>query len=88
MKPFVTFRSSACSRLIASIERNGDSLAHPEAADRIVAGSAVDFELAPDGRVVLVKVNGELPASRFERFRGAAGPGLSTDEIMALTRGD
>jgi AbrB family looped-hinge helix DNA binding protein len=54
----------------------------------IVAGSAVDFELAPDGRVVLVKVNGELPASRFERFRGAAGPGLSTDEIMALTRGD
>jgi antitoxin PrlF len=51
-------------------------------------GSAVDFELAPDGRTVLVKVNGERQVSRFEALRGCAGPGLSTDEIMALTRGD
>ena len=54
----------------------------------IVTGSIVDFELAPDGRVVLVKVGGKPPVSRFEALRGFAGPGLSTDEIMALTRGD
>jgi antitoxin PrlF len=41
----------------------------------IEPGSAVDFELAAD-------------ASRFEALRGRAGAGLSTDEIMALTRGD
>jgi len=50
-------------------------------------GSAVDFELAPDGRVVLIKVGGDRPKSRFEALRGSAGQGLSTDEIMALTRG-
>ena len=54
----------------------------------IKPGSAVEFELAPDGRVVLVKVGGRRRASRFEALRGSAGPGLSTDEIMALTRGE
>jgi AbrB family looped-hinge helix DNA binding protein len=58
--------------------------------DRLVVqpGSVVDFELTPDGRVVLVKVDGEPRPSRFEALRGRAGPGLSTDEIMTLTRGD
>ena len=50
-------------------------------------GHAVAFELADDGRVVLVKVGGERPPRRFEALRGVAGPGPSTDEIMALTRG-
>ncbi|HEY4254317.1 MAG TPA: AbrB/MazE/SpoVT family DNA-binding domain-containing protein [Roseomonas sp.] len=54
----------------------------------IQPGNAVDFELAPDGRVVLVKVGGKPPRSRFEVLRGRAGPGLSTDEILALTRGE
>lgn len=54
----------------------------------IEPGNAVDFELAPDGRVTLVKVGGEPPRSRFETLRGRAGAGLSTDEIMALTRGE
>jgi AbrB family looped-hinge helix DNA binding protein len=56
----------------------------------IKPGSAVDFELAPDGRVVLVKA-GRKPAERrsaFARLRGSAGPGMTTDEIMALTRGE
>ena len=54
----------------------------------IGAGSAVSFELAADGRVVVAKAGGAPPRSRFERLRGRAGPGLSTDEIMALTRGE
>jgi len=54
----------------------------------IAAGSRVNFELAPDGRIVLVKVGGRRRKSRFEALRGRAGKGLSTDEIMALMRGD
>jgi len=54
----------------------------------IEPGNAVSFELAGDGRVVLVKVGGKPAASRFAALRGRAGAGLTTDEIMALTRGD
>lgn len=54
----------------------------------IKPGSRVDFERAPDGRVVLVRVDGKLRPSRFARLRGHAGKGLSTDAIMALTRGE
>jgi AbrB family looped-hinge helix DNA binding protein len=51
-------------------------------------GAAVEFELGPDGGVVLVRADGVRPANRFDRLRGRAGAGLSTDEIMALTRGE
>lgn len=55
----------------------------------IKPGSVVDFELSEDGRVVLARRgSGVRRASRFETLRGVAGPGLSTDEIMALTRGE
>lgn len=54
----------------------------------IEPGSLVDFELAPDGRIVLVKVAADHPISRFARLRGCAGNGLTTDEVMALTRGE
>jgi antitoxin PrlF len=54
----------------------------------IEPGNAVDFVLASDGRVILVKADGKRPRSRFEALRGRAGSGLGTDEIMALTRGD
>jgi antitoxin PrlF len=54
----------------------------------IVPGDAVAFELGPDGRLFLVKAGPACPANRFASFRGRAGPGLSTDEIMALTRGE
>lgn len=54
----------------------------------IMPGDAVRFDLAPDGRISLVKVDGSDPVSRFEALRGRAGSGLSTDEIMALTRGE
>jgi antitoxin PrlF len=53
-------------------------------------GSAVEFELAEDGRIVLVKAGrkGKPRPSRFERIRGSATVPMTTEEIMALTRGD
>ena len=54
----------------------------------IEAGTEVEFELASDGRVILVKADAKHPASRFHGLRGRAGQGLSTDQIMALTRGE
>ena len=54
----------------------------------IKAGSLVDFQRTGDGRIVLVKVDKRPRANRFARARGHAGKGLSTDEIMAMTRGE
>lgn len=51
-------------------------------------GSRIDFQRADDGRIVLVRVGRSTRPSRLARLRGHAGKGLSTDEIMALTRGD
>jgi antitoxin PrlF len=50
-------------------------------------GSDVDFELADDGRVLL-KPHFQAPKSKFARLRGSAKPGMTTDELMALTRGE
>ncbi len=50
-------------------------------------GSQVEFKRDADGRIVMEKAGAAQP-SRFARFRGHAGPGLSTEEIMALTRGE
>ena len=50
-------------------------------------GSKVDFEVADDGRAFLRKAGKRsIKPSRFERLRGTATSGLTTDEIMALTR--
>lgn len=54
----------------------------------IEPGSVVAFERAEDGRIVLVKIGKKRRQSRFARLRGHAGKGLSTDEIMAMTRGE
>jgi len=54
----------------------------------IVPGTRVDFQRAADGTVVLTRADEKRPASRFAKLRGHAGRGLSTDAIMALTRGD
>ena len=55
----------------------------------IKSGSAVDFELATDGRVTMAKA-GPKAASRspFSKIRGTATSRMTTDQIMALTRGD
>lgn len=56
-------------------------------------GSSVEFEAAPDGRVFILKRSArrkaaKRPPSRFGAVRGTATTGLSTQQIMALTRGD
>ncbi len=53
-------------------------------------GSEVSFRKAADGTIVLEKaeVARALPTSRFAELVGIAGPGLSTEEIMAMTRGE
>jgi len=50
-------------------------------------GSAINFEMTPDGRVVLVPTRrGKHIESRFAKLRGSATVKMSTREIMALTR--
>jgi antitoxin PrlF len=51
-------------------------------------GSQVEFRRIKDGSVVVVPLDKAPPESRFARLRGQAGVGMTTDEIMALTRGD
>jgi antitoxin PrlF len=47
----------------------------------IEPGSAVDFRMDADGRIVLLKVEG-VSQSPLEKWRGSAGPGPSTDELI------
>jgi AbrB family looped-hinge helix DNA binding protein len=53
------------------------------------AGSAVTFERRPGGEIVLrpSRAPTRRPASVFAALRGRATVRMSTDEIMALTRG-
>jgi antitoxin PrlF len=51
-------------------------------------GSVIDFKRGEDGRIVLVKVEKKSRPNRFARLRGHVGKGPSTDEIMAMTRGE
>jgi AbrB family looped-hinge helix DNA binding protein len=51
-------------------------------------GEQVEFRLGEHGEVIIEKAGGERQPERFARWRGFFGPGPSTDEIMALTRGD
>jgi antitoxin PrlF len=54
----------------------------------ICPGSRVAFRRAPDGSIVIEKADGTRQPSRFAELVGIAGPGPSTDEIMAVTRGE
>jgi antitoxin PrlF len=53
-------------------------------------GSEVAFRRAADGSIVIEKAVATTPLDpdRFAKLRGDAGPGLTTDEIMAMTRGE
>lgn len=52
------------------------------------AGSKVTFKRTEDGRVEMIPEHGKPAQSRFASLRGHARTELSTDAIMALTRGD
>ncbi|GLQ55222.1 AbrB/MazE/SpoVT family DNA-binding domain-containing protein [Devosia nitrariae] len=50
-------------------------------------GNMVEFKSTAAG-ILVVPADGKRLESRLRKYLGHAGPGLSTDEIMALTRGD
>ena len=54
----------------------------------IVPGSQVVFRTADDGSVAIEKADGTREPGRFDKLVGIASTGLSTDEIMAMTRGE
>ena len=54
----------------------------------IVPGSKVAFRRAADGSIIIERAGGTGQPSRFADLVGIAGPGPSTDEIMAMTRGE
>ena len=55
----------------------------------LAPGDEVEFAVDPDGQVVLRKaVAPPAPADRFAGLLGRATLGLTTDEVMALTRGE
>lgn len=54
----------------------------------VAPGNQVEFKRAEDGNIIIAKAGARKPISRLARFVGSAGPGLSTDEIMAMTRGE
>lgn len=55
----------------------------------IKTGTKVSFSVDKDGRAFIQAEDAtQTPPSRFERLRGTATTRLSTDEIMALTRGE
>ena len=55
----------------------------------IGAGSEVEFERADDTIVIRKAKHGPVRGQRLlERLRGQGDVAMSTDEILALTRGD
>jgi AbrB family looped-hinge helix DNA binding protein len=51
-------------------------------------GDEVQFRLNDRGEVVVEKAKAGPPVERASRWRGFFGPGPTTDEVMALTRGE
>lgn len=51
-------------------------------------GSRVDFRRNAEGGILIEKADGPRQVSRFAKARGSAGAGMTTDEIMALLRGE
>lgn len=77
--------------MAVTVTRKGQVTIPKPVRDRlgIHAGSKVDFEVAEDGRAYLRRAGrASVRPSRFERMKGTATVRLTTDEIMALTRGD
>ena len=54
----------------------------------LAPGSKVRFQQNSDGECILLPDDESDGRRRFARWRGHAGPGLDTDSIMCLTRGE
>jgi antitoxin PrlF len=54
----------------------------------LAIGTEVIFRRSNDGSVTIGRTDGTRPPSRFAKLIGSAGPGPSTDELMALLRDD
>ena len=54
----------------------------------IAPGSIVEFEVTPDGRILLARQGVPPGPDRFEKLRGTAPTKLTTDQLMAMLRGD
>jgi antitoxin PrlF len=51
-------------------------------------GTEVAFRRATDGSIIIERADGTRPPSRLAKLAGSAGPGPTTDEIMAMLRGE
>ncbi len=54
----------------------------------LMPGSEVNFRYGPNREIILERADRKRPHSRFEKLLGHAGPGATTDEVMAMLRGD
>ena len=54
----------------------------------IAPGSRVEFRCTADGSIVIEKAGEPPPKSKFAKLLGSAGPGMTTDELMDLLRGE
>jgi len=63
---------------------------HVRDALKLAPGDGVEFQVSPDGQVVVLKAGRKLPKrpDRFDLARGTAQIRWRTDELMALLRGD
>lgn len=79
--------------MTATVTQKGQVTIPKEVRDQagIGPGSKVEFALGLNGEIVLRKVERRSAAGRTSRFaqvRGSADVKLTTDEIMAMLRGD
>lgn len=51
-------------------------------------GTLVVFERAPDGNILMKRADGKTNLSRFARAVGQHKTTMTTEELMALTRGE
>ena len=51
-------------------------------------GTGVAFRQVSDGSIVIERADGTRSPGRLAQLVGCAGPGPTTDELMALLRGD
>ena len=47
-----------------------------------------NFAAARTVGIMIEKADGPRPPSKFAKARGSAGPGMTTDQLMALLRGE